>query len=221
MTSPVAPVRITGVAVGGDGIAREPSGRVLFVEGALPGELVVARVVAERRGHGRAVVDEVVEPSPQRVAPPCPFVAAGCGGCGWQHVDLAAQRTWKVDMVRDALRRIGGIDRLPVSLGPPLPPTGYRTTLRGVADAEGRFALRRRHGHELVAVPGCLVAHPLVAEVLADGRFPQGAAVTVRVGARTGERLVVIDAPAAGGAEAAPAAVGPEGVARAAGGARR
>ena len=62
-----------------------------------------------------------------------------------------------------------------------------------MADPGGRLALRRHHSHELVAVPGCLVAHPLVAEVLAEGRFPPGAEVTVRVGARTGERMVVVD----------------------------
>ena len=51
----------------------------------------------------------------------------------------------------------------------------------------------RHHSDDLVAVPGCLVADPLVAEILAAGRFPPGADVTVRVGARTGARMVVID----------------------------
>jgi 23S rRNA (uracil1939-C5)-methyltransferase len=195
-------LRVTGVAVGGDGIARESSGRVVFVTGGLPGERVAARVVSEARRHARAVAVDVVEPAPERVAPPCPFVAGGCGGCGWQHVALPAQRALKVDMVTDALRRIGGVTDPVVATGPELPASGYRTTLRGVADAAGRFALRRHHSHELVAVPGCLVAHPLVAEVLAAGRFPPGAALTVRVGARTGERLVVVDPPERGDAQA-------------------
>jgi 23S rRNA (uracil1939-C5)-methyltransferase len=191
------PVRITGVAVGGDGLAREDGGRVLLVADALPGELVRASIVDERRNHARAVADEVVEPAAERVEPPCPFVAAGCGGCGWQHVAAGAQRQLKAAMVADALRRLGGLDDPSVAPGPELPPAAYRTTLRGVADADGRFALRRRHSHDLVAVPACQVAHPLVADVLADGRFPPGAEVTVRAGARTGERLVIVD-PAAG-----------------------
>lgn len=194
MTSHDDLVRITGVAVGGDGVGREASGRVVFVSGALPGELVATQTVEERRDHARAVAVDVVEASPGRVAPPCPFVAAGCGGCGWQHVEPATQRTLKVDIVTDALRKLGGVAEPVVRPGPALPTTSYRTTLRGVADESGRFALRRHHSHELVAVPGCLVAHPLVVEVLAEGRFPPGAEVTVRVGARTGERLVVIDA---------------------------
>ena len=193
MTGPADPLRIGDVAVGGDGVAREASGRVVFVEGALPGELVRVEMVAERRDHARAVVVDVVEPAPGRVAPPCPYVAAGCGGCGWQHATVAAQRDLRAGMVAEALTRLGGIDGPRVDPGPTLPATGYRTTLRGVADAEGRFALRRRHRHDLVAVPGCLVAHPRLAEVAAEGRFPPGATVTIRVGARTGDRMVVVD----------------------------
>lgn len=194
VTSFVADLRITGAAVGGDGVAREPSGRVVFVEGALPGELVSARVVDQRRDHARAVVTGVTEPAPARVEPPCPFVAAGCGGCGWQHVEIAAQRSLKADIVADALHRLGGVGEPVVSPGTQLPAAGYRTTLRGAADGDGRFALREHHSHALVPVPGCHVAHPLVVEVLAEGRFPPGAEVTVRAGARTGERLVVVDA---------------------------
>jgi 23S rRNA (uracil1939-C5)-methyltransferase len=186
-------LRVTAVAVGGEGVAREVSGRVVFVAGALPGERVVADVVEEHRRHARAVVVDVLEASPDRVAPPCPFVAAGCGGCGWQHVDPPAQRELKVAMVADALGRLGGVADPPVAAGPPLAGAGYRTTIRAVADAQRRLALRRHHSHDLVAVPGCLVAHPLVAEVLAAGRFPLGADVTVRAGARTGERMVVVD----------------------------
>ena len=194
MPGPVEALRVTAVAAGGDGVAREPSGRVVLVAGALPGELVDAEIVDQRRDHARADVVAVREAAPGRADPPCPFVAAGCGGCGWQHVAPAAQRQLKVDVVTDALRRQGGVAHPRVSAGPVLRATAYRTTLRGAADDRGHFALRPRHSHDLVAVPACLVAHPLVAEVLARGRFPPGAEITVRVGARTGERMVVVDA---------------------------
>jgi len=186
---------VTSVAVGGAGVSRERSGRVVLVEGALPGERVRATLTAERRVHARAQVVEVVEPSPDRVAPPCPLVAAGCGGCGWQHVAPDAQPRLKAQMVADALRRTGGIAEPVVDAGAALAPTAYRTTLRCVATDEGRAALRRRHSHDLVPVPECLVVHPLVGEILAEGRFPPGSEITIRVGARTGERLVVVDGP--------------------------
>jgi 23S rRNA (uracil1939-C5)-methyltransferase len=149
-----------------------------------------------RRGQARAALAEVLDPVPTRVTPPCPFVAAGCGGCGWQHVAVGAQRPLKAEIVRDALVRLGGVADPVVDLGPELPLADYRTTVRGVADADGRVALRRHRSHDLVAVPGCLVAHPLVVDVLDAGRFPPGAEVTVRAGAGTGDRLVVVDRPA-------------------------
>jgi 23S rRNA (uracil1939-C5)-methyltransferase len=129
----------------------------------------------------------------RRIEPPCPFVAAGCGGCGWQHLDPADQRSRRAEGVAAALARAGVPEPVAVGPGPGMPTAGYRTTLRGVADGDGRFALRRHRSHDLVAVPACLVAHPRVAEVLAAGRFPPGAAVTVRAGARTGQRMVVVD----------------------------
>jgi 23S rRNA (uracil1939-C5)-methyltransferase len=74
--------------------------------------------------------------------------------------------------------------------GPELPAIGYRTTARGVA-VDGRFGFRRRASHDGVAVDPCLVVHPLLQELVADGRFPDGE-VVLRAGARTGERLVVV-----------------------------
>jgi 23S rRNA (uracil1939-C5)-methyltransferase len=194
--SPDDLLAVTALGVGGEGVARELSGRVVFVEGALPGEQVRVAVTDERRHHARAALLEVVAPAPARVTPPCPFVAAGCGGCGWQHVDPEAQRALKASRVAEALARLGGVPSLEVAPGPVLPTTGYRTTLRGVADAAGRFALRRHHSHDLVAVPACLVAHPRLAEVAAEARFPPGSEITIRVGAHTGDRMVVVDGPA-------------------------
>jgi 23S rRNA (uracil1939-C5)-methyltransferase len=181
---------VTAVVAGGDGLAREDDGRVVFVAGGLPGERVGAEVTDRRKDFARARATAVLTASPDRVEPPCPFVAAGCGGCDWQHVDPAAQRHLKVDIVRDALRRQAHLE-VPVDPGPDLPATGYRTTLRGHA-LDGRFALRHRGSHDLVPVGPCLIAHPLVDELVREGRFPDGE-VVLRAGAATGERLVVVD----------------------------
>src|SRR5947209_2591023 len=94
-------VTAVGVAAGGDGIARDADGRVVFVTGAIPGEHVRVELVEERRDFARARVVEVLQASPARVSPPCPELARGCGGCTWQHVALEEQRTLKADIVRD------------------------------------------------------------------------------------------------------------------------
>lgn len=192
---PVEPLtlEITTVVAGGDGLARDDAGRVTFVAGALPGETVSVDLHQQKKDFARGSVRQVVEASPDRVTAPCPFVAAGCGGCDWQHVAPLAQRRLKAAIVADALRRQAKLD-VAVDEGPDLPATGYRTTLRGVATG-GRFGLRRRHSHDVIAVAPCLVAHPLVDELVTDGRFPDGE-VVLRAGARTGERLVVVDGEA-------------------------
>jgi 23S rRNA (uracil1939-C5)-methyltransferase len=197
------------MAAGGDAIAREPSGRVVFVEGALPGERVVVSLVQQKRDFARGRVVSVLDASPDRVAPPCPFVEAGCGGCQWQHIAPEAQGRLKREIVVDALRRIGRRDDAAEVVAPSVAQAwGPRTTVRaavssgeaageGAADA-GRAGLRRRHSHQVVPLSSCLVAHPLVAEVLAEGRFDGCDEVTVRAGVATGERLVVADPTADG-----------------------
>jgi 23S rRNA (uracil1939-C5)-methyltransferase len=197
---PTEDVAIAGVAAGGEGVGRLEDGRVVFVRGALPGEQVRVRVAEDRKRFARGALVEVVEAAPERVAPPCPQVEAGCGGCDWQHVAPAAQRELKARIVTDALRRIGRVDPPPPELGPDLAPEGWRTTVRAVINDEGRAGFRLHHAHDPLAVGpgGCIVAHPLVDEILREGVFPPPVAeVTVRAGAATGERLVLC-APAVG-----------------------
>ena len=181
----------SSMAVGGEAVAREASGRVVFVTGALGGEQVRAELTDERRSFARAVAVEITEASPDRVEPPCPHVAEGCGGCDWQHIAEPAQTVLRRELVADVLARSGVPDAL-VRSGDPIPAAGLRTTVRGMAGAGGRFAFRRRRSHDPIEVDSCLVSHPLVEEVLAEGRFGTARDVTVRVGARTGERLVVL-----------------------------
>lgn len=186
-------LRTTALAVGGEAVARDDEGRVIFVAGALPDEDVQVKVVDERKKFARAVVTEVLRPSPDRVAPPCPHVVRGCGGCDWQHVAVDAQHEHRRALVTEALVRQGRIEHPSVSSGPRVPAAGVRTTVRGIADPQGRFAYRRRRSHDPVAVDSCLIAHPLVQELIADGRYPGAGEVQIRVGARTGERMVLVE----------------------------
>jgi 23S rRNA (uracil1939-C5)-methyltransferase len=172
---------IDTIVAGGDGLAREDDGRVVFVRGALPGERVEVRLTEERRDFARAEITRVVEPSPDRVAPPCPFVAAGCGGCAWQHIAPEAQARYKRDIVVDALRRIGRVEEPPVDETIALPASGYRTTVRVAVTPDGRPAFRKHDSHDLVVVDDCLVAHPTIAAQLRDGRWPGEHEITLRV----------------------------------------
>jgi 23S rRNA (uracil1939-C5)-methyltransferase len=95
---------------GGEALARDEDGRVVFVRGALGGELVDVEVVEAKKDWARARVLEVVEPSTHRVVPPCPQRRLGCGGCDWQHVAPEVQPSMKAEIVVDALRRTGRLE---------------------------------------------------------------------------------------------------------------
>ena len=188
----------TAMAVGGEAVAREDSGRVVFVSGAAPGESVRVEITDERRTFARANVLRVLSPSPDRVDPPCPEVAAGCGGCNWQHLSEEAQRRFRSELVHGVLTREGGVADPLVRPGPPIPAEHVRTTVRGTTDDNGRFSFRRRRSNEPIAVETCLISHPLIAELITEGRFGDAEEVTLRVGSRTGERLVVVGPTAEG-----------------------
>ena len=183
----------TGVAAGGEAVARDDDGRVVFVAGALPGERVLAGVVEEHHSFAKAQLVEVLEAADGRLTPPCPEVANGCGGCGWQHVAPEAQRAMKATIVTDALRRQGRIADAVVDAGPPLPLTGFRTTLRLAVGPDGGGGFRRARSHDVVEVGECLIAHPLLRPMVVDGRFPDATEVTLRCGAGTGERMALVD----------------------------
>ncbi|MGI8939289.1 MAG: class I SAM-dependent RNA methyltransferase [Iamia sp.] len=186
----VVETAIHGIAGGGEAVGRAPDGRALFVAGALPGERVRVAITEVRRGHARGDLAEVLDPASERRAPPCPHVADGCGGCDWQHIDDDAQRALRRTIVADALARIGRLDDPRVEAGPPLAVRGSRTTVRALVDG-GHAGFRRRRSHDPVLVDSCLVTHPAAEELLVEGRFGSAEEVVARVGARTGERMVV------------------------------
>ncbi len=104
-------VEVGAVAHGGHFVARH-EGRVVFVRHALPGERVTVEITEDSGRFLRGDAVEIHEASPARVTPPCPFAGPGaCGGCDFQHVDLAEQRLLKAAVVREQLSRLAGLDR--------------------------------------------------------------------------------------------------------------
>lgn len=159
----------------------------MFVPGALPGETVAIGEPTRRAGVDRADVAEILTASDRRVTPPCPRRVEGCGGCDWQHLDVATQLPEKVEVVLDALRRTGRQGDPDVRTGAAVPFEGYRTTVRLVGTPDSRAGYRRERSHETVSADGCLVAHPLIAALIPVIRPSPGLEVTLRCSAATGE----------------------------------
>ena len=183
-----ARLTVERVVAGGDGLARQGDGRVVFVPGALPGEQVDVRIVGAKKDFARAALAHVVTPHADRVEPPCPAWHRGCGGCDWQHADASLQLAMKVDIVRESLHRTGRIAEPQVVAGGAVPSWAYRTTMRFALDGRGRPSLHRSRSNDVVALDGCMVAHPGISELLPALRLPGADEVTLRVSAATGER---------------------------------
>lgn len=183
---------VDGFTHGGEGVVRL-EGKAVFVPGALPGETVVVRVVEDRKTWARARLVEVVEPSPDRVAPPCPYVPE-CGGCDLQHATPEAQRRLKTRVVVEQLQRLGKIDDPPVRDCRPVgPDTGYRTHAQMHAADDGRLGFRREGSHDVVPIDDCLVLTPATQAVRDQVGDGTGAAeVQLRAHASTGAAAAVL-----------------------------
>ncbi len=195
--SPTLELVTHGVAKGGEAVAREPDGRVVFVEGALPDERVMVEISESKKGFLRGRATEILEPSPHRIDPSCAEVANGCGGCDFQIASPEHQLELKRVIVTDALERIGKLEQIPDIETVPLPASGYRTAVRCVV-SDGQAGYRARRSHEPINIDSCYVAHPLANELIQTGYYGTASEISIRVGAATGERLVVADSSSLG-----------------------
>ena len=104
-------VTIERILPGGLGLAHA-DGKTLMVALAAPGDRVRVRVDRVKGNVGFASIIEVLEPSPARIAPPCPYFGS-CGGCDFQQLTYEAQLSAKVEIIKDCLHRIGRINTVP------------------------------------------------------------------------------------------------------------
>jgi tRNA/tmRNA/rRNA uracil-C5-methylase (TrmA/RlmC/RlmD family) len=133
----------------------------VFVRHALPGELVLARITEQAGSFWRADAVEVLEPSPDRVAPPCPHAGPGrCGGCDWQHASGPAQREIKAAVVREQLARLARLD-VPVTVEElPGGLLGWRSRVQWAITADGTLGLRRHRSHDVEPIEFCPLGAP-------------------------------------------------------------
>jgi 23S rRNA (uracil1939-C5)-methyltransferase len=123
----IVELKIHKMAYGGRGVARQ-DGLVIFVKGGIPGDTVTARVFRKRKGYAEAEIDELVDPSPDRIEAPCPY-SGYCGGCQWQHVVYERQLEYKMEHIRESMAHIGSLTDVPI---------------RDVAPSEKSFAYRNK-----------------------------------------------------------------------------
>ena len=166
--------------------------REVFVSGGIPGEEVVAEIVAIRRKYIAAKVVQVTKASPARIDAPCQYYGA-CSGCQWQHVSYEAQLSAKQDRVIDSLFRVGGFinpNVLPVLPSPDQ--LGYRNHARFTIKEHGSLGFVNRETHRFVKIDTCMLMHPGINKLLGDlqGHCSETTQLSIRAGEDTGDYLV-------------------------------
>ena len=100
-------LEISGIAFGGKGLARV-NGLAVFVDQAVPLDIVIARITKKKKQYAEARIDTLVEPSPFRTTQPCTY-SGFCGGCKWQFLNYEKQLIYKQQHVVESLEHIGRI----------------------------------------------------------------------------------------------------------------
>ncbi|MDO4800351.1 MAG: class I SAM-dependent RNA methyltransferase [Bacillota bacterium] len=172
-------LEITDLTDQGAGIGRDESGRVIFVEGAVPGDRILCRIFRSKKNYALARIERILRSSPDRVEPRCPHFGV-CGGCSLQHLRYDAQKQWKKKLVFDALIRIGGFADFELDhayLGFfASEPFRYRNKGRFFAtgaphfpgDPGPRFGMMARGSRRIVPITDCLLMPESFAERLAE-----------------------------------------------------
>lgn len=171
-----AEVVFTDLLANGQAVGRA-SGMVVFCFGPLPQERARVEITSVKPKYAVGKLVRLIEGSPYRVQPFC-SVFGSCGGCQVQHLSYPAQLTWKRDMVRNALQRIGGFDGVAVrdTIGMNVP-RAYRNKMSLVVDHRSRTAVPeigfyRQRSHAVVPIREC----PIVTAQLSDYVARLGAA---------------------------------------------
>ena len=165
---------IEKLVYGGDGLARLPAdehgpGKAVFVPFVLAGESIEASLLEQKRGFARGQAETILQASPQRVEPQCPYFQR-CGGCHYQHASYEHQLEIKAAILKENLRRIAKLEWETEITIHPSPPWNYRNRTRLKVRVAPEFALGyyRFSSHELLPVEECPVSSPLINRAIAS-----------------------------------------------------
>lgn len=150
-------VDIQAIAHGGHCVARH-DGQVIFVRHAIPGEKAKVKITGVTKNFARADVVEVLHESPDRVKPKCRYAKSdGCGGCDFQHIDPARQRTLKSEIIAEQFRRLASLD-LSIKVEEVLPVFGWRTRMEFTSSTDRKAGLFKSRSNELIEIDSCEIA---------------------------------------------------------------
>src|SRR5438067_4692813 len=161
-------LKIEKFVYGGDGLAHLPAddrvpGKTVFVPFSIDGESVEAALSEQKPGFARARLERVIQPSPDRVQPGCPYFLQ-CGGCHYQHVAYTRQIKAKSDILIETLKRTAKVELACELEVHPSPEWNYRNRTRLKVQTSPEFALGyyRLRSHDLLPIEQCPISSPLI-----------------------------------------------------------
>jgi 23S rRNA (uracil1939-C5)-methyltransferase len=158
-------IRLSTMVYGGEVMSRLPDGRAVFVPYALPGEKVRIELTEEKRGHARARLVEVLEPSDDRITPLCPHYTR-CGGCHYQHLGYAGQLAAKAAILCEQLERIGGLHEVTCQAAVASPqPWNYRNHVQFHLTPEAKLGYQAPRSNTVIPIQECHLPEPALNEI--------------------------------------------------------
>ena len=172
----------------GAGVGTLASGKTVFVPFTAAGETVEISVVQEQKNYAIAETVKIIEASPDRVSPRCP-VFGKCGGCQLMHISYEKQLEIKRDILRGALKRIGGIDFEPEAAAPSTPFCYRNKAALFKAQAGGKTSagFYASNSHDIVDIEYCPICGDWLTKIISDFRAKNAAGDCVtarRIGGR-------------------------------------
>jgi len=159
-------IKIIDLGDNGEGIGKIDNFTV-FVHGAIPGDLVKAKVIKVKKQYAVALVDSIIESSEFRQIPECPYVK--CGGCQTQMMTYDAQLKIKKEQVTSSMKRIGDLDVEVQDVIGMEEPIAYRNKSQypvRLVNGEVRVGFYKQRTHDVVNIDNCMVQHPLINKVM-------------------------------------------------------
>jgi 23S rRNA (uracil1939-C5)-methyltransferase len=166
---------VEGISHRGEGIARI-EGIVTFIPYAIPGENVACTVTEKSRRFQRARLEKVLQPSPCRSEPPCPYYF-DCGGCDYQHVSYESELRFKRQVVLDNLKHLGSIEAEVMPVMGMESPWHYRNKatfhLKNVK-GQNTVGYYQAESNRIISVDRCLLISPAMQTVFQNLKLVLG-----------------------------------------------
>ena len=192
--------KIEGISHRGEGVARI-NGKATFIPYAIPGEEVEIEIGQEHKRFARGKLTGICTASPDRREPACPAYY-DCGGCAYQHIDYARELDLKRNMVKETLKRLGGIEAEVLPVIGMEEPYRYRNKVvwhTAMVNGKMQMGFYREGSHDLIPLGGCTLIHQDMEQVqnslaanLSGLEIQPGTEISLRRSSWTGHMSLVL-----------------------------